>query len=562
MGSKKSKRKSTEKSAEVQLENDKIFADSSEFNLPKLDLSLDTDGTLNSDEDIKPKAKSKQKNKTKKVTDLNTLEYSSGNEDSTNSIILPPKQKQPARKKTINPSTDIDEFDPRIKEEVDAFLNNRPSNIVSNNNISEFENMREDNFEGNYSLDSKTLFKFGVKKEDLYDMENEYDIDHWINNRKNLSKIGPDYDSDSSTDMPINTIGNVPIEWYSEYDHIGYDLDGKKISKPKTEDEMDKFLKYADDPAALVKIRDELSQLDVKLTDEEIDIIERVQKGEFPDADFNPYQDTVEWFTSKKMETPLTGAPLSKSSFVPSKWEHKMVMRIVRSIRNGELYKEKEPEDKNEFYDIWSTEATEKQLTLASKRIPPPKSKLPTHDESYHPPTEYLPTEEEVKAWKEIDKDDRKLNYLPTDYEQLRTVPLYKPLFSERFQRCLDLYLAPRLMRTKLNIDPDSLIPKLPDPKDLLPFPTSKNISYNGHTDRVRSMSIDNTGNWLITGSEDKTIKLWEILTGYCLATWQFDETVYSVSWNPNPELCLFVASVGEKLIFVVPKQIADPNSL
>lgn len=35
-----------------------------------------------------------------------------------------------------------------------------------------------------------------------------------------------------------NTIGNVPIEWYNEYPHIGYNHLGEKILKPATGDEV------------------------------------------------------------------------------------------------------------------------------------------------------------------------------------------------------------------------------------------------------------------------------------------------------------------------------------
>jgi ribosome biogenesis protein ERB1 len=45
-----------------------------------------------------------------------------------------------------------------------------------------------------------------------------------------------------------NTIGNIPIEWYDDYPHIGYDIDGKRIMKPATGDELDRFLEKEDDP--------------------------------------------------------------------------------------------------------------------------------------------------------------------------------------------------------------------------------------------------------------------------------------------------------------------------
>lgn len=46
-----------------------------------------------------------------------------------------------------------------------------------------------------------------------------------------------------------NTIGNVPLEWYDDIDHMGYDLKGEKILKPakaKT-DQLDEFIKKLED---------------------------------------------------------------------------------------------------------------------------------------------------------------------------------------------------------------------------------------------------------------------------------------------------------------------------
>jgi hypothetical protein len=42
-----------------------------------------------------------------------------------------------------------------------------------------------------------------------------------------------------------NTVGNIPIEWYNEYPHIGYNLDGKKILKPATGDEVNNNTLYS-----------------------------------------------------------------------------------------------------------------------------------------------------------------------------------------------------------------------------------------------------------------------------------------------------------------------------
>jgi ribosome biogenesis protein ERB1 len=46
---------------------------------------------------------------------------------------------------------------------------------------------------------------------------------------------------------PRNTIGDVPLEWYQDESHIGYDLAGKKIKKKERQDKLDSFLASADD---------------------------------------------------------------------------------------------------------------------------------------------------------------------------------------------------------------------------------------------------------------------------------------------------------------------------
>lgn len=48
---------------------------------------------------------------------------------------------------------------------------------------------------------------------------------------------------------PRNTVGDVPLEWYREEEHIGYDVTGKKIKKKEREDKLQSFLASADDSA-------------------------------------------------------------------------------------------------------------------------------------------------------------------------------------------------------------------------------------------------------------------------------------------------------------------------
>ncbi|PIA15606.1 BOP1NT-domain-containing protein [Coemansia reversa NRRL 1564] len=391
------------------------------------------------------------------------------------------------------------------------------------------------------------------------------DLGSWKEYRKTLPQIDAGYASDSSTEEPVNTIGNVPIEWYADSLHIGYDIDGKRIMRPATGDELDKFLDNMDNPDVFRTARDEINQQNVKLSEEEIDIIRRIQGGSIPDADYNPYEDTVEWFTSQTMQTPLTAAQPSKRGFVPSKWEHNRVMKIVRAIRQGRITRGAPVSTAPQYFDLWADAEAEDSVGTGRRqreRLAAPRTVLPTHAESYHPPGEYLPTEEEKRKWLEQDPDYRKRNFLPHDFGTLRTVPGYDRFIQERFQRCLDLYLAPRMKKKVSHLDPEELMPKLPDPRDLRPFPSRESLVYLGHTGRVRSISVDPTGMWLLSGSDDGTVRLWELITGRCAKIWDFKDTVYRVAWCPSQDSCIFAAAVGSRVVIVIPSDLCDDNRL
>ncbi|GAN03049.1 rRNA processing-related protein [Mucor ambiguus] len=365
-----------------------------------------------------------------------------------------------------------------------------------------------------------------------------------------LPEIEGNYDSDSSTEETENTIGSVPLEWYNDLPHIGYDIDGKKILKPATGDELDKFLATMEDPDSWKTVKSDKEGKDIVLDDRELDIIQRLQRGIIPDSTYDPYEPTVEWFTSKTEEMPLSARPEPKSRFVPSKWEHKKIMKIVRAIRQGRIVPRKPKDEKPRFYNLWGDDDTPREDHIM--HIAAPKMKLPEHDESYNPPAEYLPDEQEIKEWNEMDEEDRPKNYLPKKFNSLRHVPAYDQFIQERFHRCLDLYLAPRVRKNRLNIDPESLVPKLPSPKDLRPFPTHQSISYEGHTARIRALSVHPNGLYAITGSDDNTCRLWEVLTGRCLTMWKFDGVIHALGWCPNPDVWLFAISVGHGEVHLI----------
>ena len=319
--------------------------------------------------------------------------------------------------------------------------------------------------------------------------------------------IEPGYDSDDS-DAPAttNTIGNIPLSFYDSYPHIGYDINGKKIARPAKGEALDALLDSIEVPKGWTGLTDPATGKPLELKQQELEVLRRIQMNEVPEEGYDPYPAMVEYFTSKTETMPLSAAPEPKRRFIPSKHEAKRVMKIVRAIREGRILPYKPPSEEEEddlgvkHYDIWANEAPRPDHPM---NIPAPKMPPPGYEESYHPPPEYLPDRDEKKNWEETDEEDRDKDFLPTNHDSLRKVPGYDKYVKERFERCLDLYLAPRVRRSKLNIDPESLLPKLPSPEELRPFPTTCATIFRGHEGRVRSLAIDPSGRWLSSGGDD-----------------------------------------------------------
>ncbi|KAF9649650.1 ribosome biogenesis protein ERB1 [Thelephora ganbajun] len=378
--------------------------------------------------------------------------------------------------------------------------------------------------------------------------------------KKVYPEIEPDYDSDSSTEDAPNRIGNIPMHWYDDMPHIGYDVDGKKLLRPAVGDELDKFLKTQEDPTTWMSVLDNNTQAEKQLSPEELDLIRRLYQNENPDAGYDPYEPMVEWFTGKGKEEimPLSAAPEPKRRWIPSKWEKQKVMKIVRAIRQGRIVPSKPKTSSTEprFYAVWSDPIP----SLHPPPLPAPKPRPPTHAESYNPPEEYLPTEEERKEWEATDKEDRERDYLPQKHSALRLVPAYDQFIQQRFSRQLDLYLAPRIQRTRLRIDPNSLIPKLPSPSSLKPFPTYKSLDFSHGASRVCCISASPDGAWVLSASESGVISLWEAIIGREVKKWNASGKVGSISWCQNPESYYFIVGLEDRLEFFIPPNL--PSSL
>lgn len=285
----------------------------------------------------------------------------------------------------------------------------------------------------------------------------------------------------------------------------------------------------------------------------------------------------VEYFTGIEEKMPLNAAPEPKRRFLPSKHEAKRIAKLVRAIREGRILPYKPPEEREReeaereeaeaYYDLWQDEQERPPHVM---HIPAPKLPPPGFDLSYNPPPEYLPTAKEKEEWEKADPEDRNKEYLPQGYDSLRKVPGYGPMVKERFERCLDLYLAPRVRRNRLNVDPASMLPKLPRPEELRPFPTTCACVFRGHEGPVRSVGIDPSGTWLASGGDDGTVRVWDLHTGR--QVWSVRLTpgkgasngggaraddqggVKAVRWRPGRTAFVLAAAAGDDIYFMVPQ--------
>lgn len=359
-------------------------------------------------------------------------------------------------------------------------------------------------------------------------------------------------ESDSSEDevAPRNTIGDVPLEWYKDEEHVGYDIAGKKIKKKVRQDKLDSFLASADDSKNWRKIYDEYNDEEVELTKRETRLIRRLLKGKAPHAEFDPYAPYVDWFKWDDAKHPLSNAPEPKRRFIPSKWESKKVVEYVRAIRKG-LIKFDKPKEEPRVYHLWGDDSSSTEKAgHGLAYIPAPKSKLPGHEESYNPSLEYIPTQEEINSYQLMYEEDRP-KFIPRRFLSLRSVPAYENAVKESFDRCLDLYLCPRARKKRINIDPESLKPKLPSRKDLKPYPVTCYLEYKGHKGAVMSISTEASGQWIASGSIDGSVRVWEVETGRCRRVWEIGEAVHYVAWNPLPGLHILAVSSGQDVFLL-----------
>ncbi|XP_022112807.2 ribosome biogenesis protein BOP1 homolog [Pieris rapae] len=371
-----------------------------------------------------------------------------------------------------------------------------------------------------------------------------------------------EYDSGDTSDEEerVNTAGDVPSWWYDEFPHLGYDLDGRRIARPQRRDLIDDFLRKCEDPEFWRTVKDPSTGQDVILSKDDLKLIERIRNGNVPSETHDEYEPWTDWFTREVLATPLRAFPEHKRSFLPSRSEQMQVARLVHALKMGwsqtrrEIAARRRAARARAFYDLWGSDDVVPRRA-APRHLPAPRRPPPAHAESYNPPPEYLLDRKEMKEWEKLRETPwkRKYTFLPTRHASLREVPAYERFTRERFLRCLDLYLAPRALKMRLTIRADDLVPRLPSPRDLQPFPTAEVLRFTGHDGLVRSVDFDPAGQYALTAGEDGTVRVWEVASGRCLRTLALGEPAAVARWTPVGGLSLVAAAAGARLLLLNP---------
>jgi ribosome biogenesis protein ERB1 len=337
---------------------------------------------------------------------------------------------------------------------------------------------------------------------------------------------------------------------------------------------LDDIVNRADDPDFTRRIIDPLTGNEVKISKEDYAIVRRIQKGRVSGLGADPFPDEREYFQAEIETMPLSSQAYEhKGRFTPSKWEAAKVRQLVKAIRAGALRqrdadraaaaasKNVTQEDAWEGLPDDGTAGGRRGQVLQAPRVRPPR-----HEESFNPPVEFLPTDEERAAWDAADPVERG-DPLPERFTSLRLVPSYEGFVRERFSRCLDLYLCPRTVREKRErVEPEQLLPELP-PVDLLrPFPERTALVLRGHKHPVRAVAISPCGRWLASGCHDGmgTVKIWEIATGRCVSTYElgtgsgdYEGFIHDLAWCPRKDVLLLAAAVGLRVVLLSPHRCA-----
>lgn len=84
---------------------------------------------------------------------------------------------------------------------------------------------------------------------------------------------------DEENELTKVKIGRIPYGWYDQFKHFGYDKNLDKVTKQKQSDMITEFIKKSENKDWWRTIRDDLNQRDVRLSDKQLQLIDRIRSG-------------------------------------------------------------------------------------------------------------------------------------------------------------------------------------------------------------------------------------------------------------------------------------------
>lgn len=270
---------------------------------------------------------------------------------------------------------------------------------------------------------------------------------------KRQSKKENSSDDSEDENIAIRT-GKVPKVWYDKEEHLGYNVKGEKVTKPKSKTQMDRIIEAEENPDFWRYVYDEMNNEEVYLTDEQLQLVKKIKDKMIIDDHIRNTDYTFE-VEINEMET--HHETIKKRNFLPSKMEQKKINKIVRGIKNGFIKFDDDTKPKNSLLNFLNDVQDTWQFSQSEQfRLPnllPPKLPLPGHEASFNPLPELF--KEEIKP-----------------QVNLRSLGSSTQLIKDQFERLLSLYLAPRVEKKKVHMKKEDLLQELPSLQDLKPFPT------------------------------------------------------------------------------------------
>ena len=349
-----------------------------------------------------------------------------------------------------------------------------------------------------------------------------------ILNKKQKKRPQSESSDDSSDEEVLVRTGDVPENWYDGMEHVGYDINSQKVMKNKEEDEVEKFIKKANDKNWWREIYDAKNNSSIYLSDKDLEIINRIRQGKMANKSVGEddyFEDDLPYQIH-----PMSNQIPSKKKFGFSRNEQKTINRLIYLYKNGLMPMEEPKKSPPKLFDIWEFE-DENDLSQYRPGFgyQIPKRELPDNDESYNP-------------------KDNKENGI------LRRIPRYDNLIEEELERCCDLFLSARTIRKKLDLKENDILPDLPKPEELRPFPTKECMVYKGHESSIRDICCDPNGNVLISADNGNLVFFWDIMTGKIITKFDLKEKVRNI--NINKFLKLVVICTETHIFFFLPKYL------